>query len=100
MKNVQVIDGAVNAAYAIFEVTEDEFSLIFPGAGQNIEVIEDMVERLGDDRVGEIMAPIWEREVPKPDVCGIHGTLFYGMPEKRKYYENKREPVINWRLVE
>lgn len=64
MKNVQVIDGAVNAAYAIIEVIEDEFSLIFPGSGQNIEVVEDMVARLGDDRVGEIMAPIWDREVP------------------------------------
>ena len=99
MKNIQVIDGALNAAYTIFEVTEDEFNFIFPDEGQDIEVIEDMVERLGDDRVGEIMAPVWSREVPKPSVCGIHGTLFYGMPEKRKYYENKREPVINWRLV-
>lgn len=50
MKNIQVIDGAINSAYAIFAVTEDEFKLIFPDYGQNIEFIEDMVERLGDDR--------------------------------------------------
>lgn len=99
MKNVQVIDEAINAAYTIFSVTEEEFGLIFPGEGQDIEVIEDMVERLGDDLVGKIMAPVWDREVAKRDVCGIHGTLFYGMPEKRKYYEEKREPVINWRYV-
>lgn len=100
MKNVQVIDGAINAAYTIFAVTEDEFKLIFPGDGQNIEVVEDMVDRLGDERVGEVMAPVWGREVPKPDVRGIHGTLFYGMPEKKRYYENKREPVISWKLVD
>lgn len=100
MKNVQVIDGALNAAYTIFAVTEDEFRFIFPDEGQNVEVIEDMVERLGDARVGEIMAPVWDREIPKPDVSGIHGTLFYGLPEKRKYYENKREPVIDWKLVD
>ena len=100
MKNIQVIDGAVNAAYTIFAVTEDEFCLIFPGDGQDIEVIEDMVARLGDDRVGKIMAPVWDREIPKPEVCGIHGTLFYGLAEKRKYYESKREPVNNWKLVD
>jgi len=100
LKNIQVIDGATNAAYTIFAVTEDEFRLIFPDDGQDIEIIEDMVERLGDDRVGEIMAPVWDREVRKPEVCGIHGTLFYGLPEKKKYYENKREPVINWKLVD
>ena len=100
MKNIQVIDEAINAAYTLFAVTEDEFHLIFPDEGQDIEIIEDMIERLGDDRVGEIMGPIWDREIAKPDVRGIHGTLFYGMPEKKKYYENKREPVINWKLVD
>lgn len=100
MKNIQVIDDAINAAYTKFAVTEDEFRLIFPDNGQNIEIIEDMIERLGDDRVGEIMGPVWRREVPKPEVRGIHGTLFYGLPEKKKYYENKREPVINWKLVD
>lgn len=100
MKNIQVIDGARNAAYTIFAVTENEFRLIFPDDGQDIEIIEDMVERLGDDRVGEIMRPVWKREVPKPEVRGIHGTLFYGLPEKKKYYENKREPVIDWKLVD
>ncbi|RYG89557.1 MAG: hypothetical protein EON59_01405 [Alphaproteobacteria bacterium] len=100
MKNIQVIDGAINAAYTIFSVTEDEFRLIFPDDGQDIEIIEDMVERLGDDRVGEIMGPVWDREVPKSEACGIHGTLFYGMPEKKEYYENKREPVINWKLID
>lgn len=100
MKNIQVIDGAINSAYAIFAITEDEFKLIFPDCGQNIEFIEDMVEGLGDDRAGEVMALVWDREIAKSDVHGIHGTLFYGLLEKKKYYENKREPVIDWKLVD
>ena len=100
VKNVQVIDGAVNAAYSIFAVTEEEFKLIFPDDGQNIEFIEDMVVRLGDDRTGKVMTPVWGREVAKPDVHGIHGTLFYDLHEKKKYYEGKREPVIDWKIVD
>jgi len=29
MKNIQVIDGALNAVYDIFQATDEEFSLIF-----------------------------------------------------------------------
>jgi hypothetical protein len=29
--------------------------------------------------------------VDKNSVVGIHGTLFYGMPQKKKYYPTKRE---------
>ena len=68
--------------------------------GRDIEFIEDMVDRLSDDRVGAIMAPVWAKEIAKPDVLGIHGTLFYGLLQKKKYYVNKREPVINWKLVD
>lgn len=100
MKNIQIIDDAINARYAIYAVTDEEFALLFPSAGQDIEFIEDVVERLGDENVENIMAPIWERAISKPEVLGIHGTLFYGLLEKKKYYEDKREPVIDWRLVE
>jgi hypothetical protein len=100
MKNIQVIDDAVNARYAIYAVTDDEFALLFPGEGQDVEFIEDIVDRIGEDRTGDLMGPIWERVIQKPQVSGIHGTLFYGLAEKRKFYENKREPVIDWRLVD
>lgn len=100
MKNIQVIDGALNAAYAIFSATDEEFSVLFPGDGQDVEFIEDVVARLGDAQTGKLMAPIWGRPVPKPDARGIHGTLFYGLEHKKKYYEGKREPVIDWKLVD
>ena len=100
MKNIQVIDGAMNASYAIFATTDDEFSALFPGEGQDVEFIEDVIERLGDSETGKLMAPIWGRPIAKSAVNGIHGTLFYEMQHKKKYYENKREPVIDFKVVD
>jgi hypothetical protein len=100
MKNIQVIDGAQNAAYAIFSATEEEFAAIFPDPGQDIEFIEDLIGRCGDTETGKLMEPIWQRPVPKREVVGIHGTLFYELLFKKKYYENKRGPVIDFYLVD
>jgi hypothetical protein len=90
MKNIQVIDGAMNCSYSIFAVTDEEFSILFPAAGQDIEFIEDVAERVGDLELGKLMEPVWKRPVEKPDVCGIHGTLFYQLTCKREYYPEKK----------
>ncbi len=100
MKNIQVIDDAINASYSIFAVTEDEFCTIFPGEGQDIEFSEELAARIGDFQMENMMTNVWDRPVDKKKVRGIHGTLFYGLIEKKKFYENKREPVINWRLFD
>jgi hypothetical protein len=47
MKNIQVIDGADNATYSIFQATEDEFAQILPERGQDLEIAEDYVARIG-----------------------------------------------------
>lgn len=96
MKNIQVIDGACNSEYAIYAVTDEEFASIFPAQSQNVEFIEDMLERLGSDETGRVFEHVWERRVEKPDVVGIHGTLFYELLEKKKYYptKNDREMIV------
>jgi hypothetical protein len=91
MKNVQVIDGANNCTYSIFVLTDEEFKIIFPADGQDIEFIEDVVTRIGDKRTAEILDPVWKRLVKKPDVRGIHGTLFYQLTNKKKYYPAKKD---------
>jgi hypothetical protein len=48
MKNVQIIDRAYNATFSIFQATDEEFALLFPGDGQDIEIVEDFMKRLGD----------------------------------------------------
>jgi hypothetical protein len=37
MKNIQVIDGALNCTFSIFEATDEELALLFPEAGQEIQ---------------------------------------------------------------
>ena len=91
MKNVQIIDGADNCTYSIFQFSEEEFALVFPAEGQNVEFIEELVERLGDKQAGELLAPIWKRIVRKKNANGIHGTLFYELAFKRRYYPTKKE---------
>lgn len=95
MKNIQIIDGALNATFSVFQATDDEFAAIFPAAGQDIELIEDFIERVGDERADQILTPVWERPILKRDAQGIHGTLYYEYEDKRKYLpETKRE--VDW----
>lgn len=94
MKNIQVIDGAVNATLSIFQATEEEFDIIFPN-GRDIEIAEDLVARLGENEAGLLLSPLWERPILKRDASGIHGTLFYDAEERREFLPvSKRE--VDW----
>jgi len=42
MKNIRVIDGALNCTFSIFQATEDEFVLLFPDPRQDIQYAEDL----------------------------------------------------------
>jgi hypothetical protein len=94
MKNIQIIDGAVNATFSVFQATEEEFAAIFPDE-HDIELIEDLIERLGEEAVGSVLAPLWDRPILKRDALGIHGTLFYNNQQRRDHIPpSKRE--IDW----
>lgn len=90
-KNIQVIDGATNCAYSIYPMNSADFAKVFPGPGQDVEFIDDLMDRLGETEAIRILSPIWGHRVDKPQVQGIHGTLFYGLEVKRAFYPNKRE---------
>ena len=96
MNNIQIIYRASNATFSVFQATEDEFSAIFPGEGQDIEFIEDFIARSGgDDQAGLILRPVWERPIPKRDALGIHGTLYYEYEDRRQHLPaTKRE--VDW----
>jgi hypothetical protein len=53
----------VNATFSLFQVTDLEFAAIFPGAGQDIELIEDFIERVGEEQASRILLPVWERPI-------------------------------------
>ena len=91
MKNVQIIDGADNATFSIFQATEKEFEALFP-KGRDMEFIGDFIRRVGKERAGKILSPIWERPILKRDAQGLHGTLFYDWAHRKKHYPaTKRE---------
>ncbi len=92
MKNVQVIDGAVNATFSIFQATDEEFAVIFPD-GRDIEIADDLVARVGLEDADRVLTPLWQRPILKRDAMGIHGTLFYDADERRAFLPPSRREV-------
>ncbi|MFD1702790.1 hypothetical protein ACFSCV_07215 [Methylopila henanensis] len=91
MKNIQIIDGAENCTFPIFQATDDEFALIFPDPGQDIEFAEDLWKRIRKTHP-RALDGLWERPILKTEANGIHGTLFYDFRSKRKRFpKTKRE---------
>jgi hypothetical protein len=90
MKNIQVIDGARNCAYDIFSASDSDFAAIFP-RGRDIEFIDDFCSRVGARRAAPIVRRLWAAPIDKKKVQGIHGTLFYELDYKKRFYPTKRE---------
>jgi hypothetical protein len=89
------MDGALNATFSVFQATEDEFAAIFPAEGQDMELIEDFLKRVGEEQARRILQPTWNRPVLKRDALGIHGTLYYQYADRRRYLPTtKRE--VDW----
>ncbi len=95
MKNIQVIDGAENCTFSIFQATEEEFALLFPQPGQDIQYAEDLFKMAATDKTNEALNRIWERPIRKQDVHGIHGTLFYQLERYKQWYRENREAAID-----
>ncbi|MES2148272.1 MAG: hypothetical protein V4508_00625 [Pseudomonadota bacterium] len=90
VKNIQVIDGAINCVYDIFSATEEEYSLIFP-SGTDIAFIDE-VYKYGNSQLLDIaFSNIWKRRVRKCEALGIHGIVFYELNEKIIYYPSRRD---------
>jgi len=95
MKNIQVIDGAQNCTFSLFQATEDEFVLLFPVRGQEIQYAEDLAALPNQKEIFEALNQISERPIHKRDAKGIHGTLFYQLERYKKWYREKREDAID-----
>jgi hypothetical protein len=75
MKNIQVMDSAINCVYDIFSATEQEFITIFPD-DTDIAFIDEVYLRADEALLDQIFSKIWSRPVRKSQVHGIHGTIF------------------------
>lgn len=95
MKNIMVVDGAVNCVYDVFAATEAEFALVFP-ADTDIAFIDEVYERGEPAALDKAFEAIWTRRVKKAEAMGIHGMLFYELPEKKAFYPTRRdEDAVN-----
>lgn len=90
MKNIQIIDGADNCTYDIFEVNDSDFIKIFPDDA-DIEFSSDLYIRLGQEEYKAITSRIWINRADKKNISGLHGTLFFNLDFKKKYYPTKKE---------
>jgi hypothetical protein len=89
MKNIQVIDGAVNCVYDVFAASDDDHSVLFPD-GTDVAFAEDFESRADVDQVEAALERLRLNRLPKALAMGIHGTLFYQLPEKREYRHRPR----------
>lgn len=95
MRNIQVIDGAVNSVYDIFAATDEEFSLIFR-EGQDVAFIDEVYGRSNSEALDTAFKAIWSRRIPKRRADGIGGLRFFDIEEKKVYYPPRRdEEAVN-----
>ena len=95
MKNIQVIDGALNCVYDIFAATDEEFALIFR-PGEDVAFIDEVLARTNATELDSAFQNIWRRRIPKINVTGIHGVLFFENEHKKAYYPTRRdEEAVN-----
>lgn len=90
VKNIQIFDGADNCVYDIFQVTDEEFQMIFPN-GTDIAFIDEVKRNLSEDEFEKTFKYIWDRRIKKVDANGIHGILFYELEKKKKYYPTRKD---------
>jgi hypothetical protein len=95
MKNIQVIDGANNCVYDIFAALDEEYSLIFTG-GRDVAFIDEVYQSGNKSALDAAFSKIWHRRIKKSEANGIHGLLFYQLPEKKIYYPSRKdEEAVN-----
>ncbi len=95
MKNVQVIDGALNSTFDIFEVPDDLFQLMFPG---NTDIaFADEVDKVFQRKGGnENWNTVYSRKVDKKQVIGIHGTLHLTEDNSiKKSFQTRKESEVS-----
>jgi hypothetical protein len=91
MKNIQVIDGAMNCVYDIFAAADEEFALIFP-SGHDIAFIDEVYAGATDkSALDNAFKSLWIRRVVKAQAMGIHGQLFYELSQKKQFYPTRRD---------
>ncbi len=95
VKNILVIDGAMNCTFSVFQATDEEFALVFPEPLQDMQYAEDLADLPDQAAINAAFARIWQRPIRRRDANGIHGTLLYELQRYKKWYRKKREDAVD-----
>lgn len=88
MKNIQIIDGAINCVYDVFQATEEDFDLIFPN-GTDIAFSDELDSREEKKEISEAIERLWKNRISKKRIEGLHGTIFFECEQKKEYYPTR-----------
>ena len=84
-----------NIGGRLYSGTEDEFAVLFPD-GTDVAFSDEIFDRGNEQSLIALFTNIWKRRILKKDAHGIHGIIFYGLPEKKQYYPTRKdEEAIN-----
>ncbi|GAX91936.1 hypothetical protein [Effusibacillus lacus] len=88
MKNIQVIDGAVNSTFDVYEVDDNLFDTLFPN-DQDIAFLSDFPDI---DNNPTFWSQLYSNKVNKKSIVGIHGTLHLtGSYVEEENFPNRKE---------
>lgn len=90
MKNIQIIDRDCSCPHAVYSCEDEIFLQLFPN-GQDVEFFEDFYKRVGDKKANNIYKKLQKNLINKKEIEGIHGSLFFELEYKKKYYPTKKE---------
>jgi hypothetical protein len=72
MKNIEIVDGALNNRFEIYEVVDEVFDRLFKN-GEDKIYLDDVDEDLQED--GQFWDQVYVKEVDRHEVQGIHWIL-------------------------
>ena len=105
-KNFQIIEGAQNDIFPVYQVSCDLFDLIFPD-DTDVAFIDEVNVRvrnsseLSNIPEDERWALIYSNPQNKKTINGLHGTLHLtGSPCRREFFpDRKEETVIERKMI-
>ncbi|MGM0806845.1 MAG: hypothetical protein ACQET8_19030 [Bacillota bacterium] len=92
-RNIQIVDGATNSTFDVFEISVEQYSILFPN-GRNVSFLDDF-PHLDDD--ADFWSNLFSNKLEKCIVNGIHGTLHStgSYVEKTEFPNGKESDVFN-----
>ena len=96
MKNIQIIDGATNSVFEIYEVDDITFGKIFSNE-KDVVFLSDLLQYLDYDKPENeaFWQKVYSCRKDKKTVNGIHGTLHLeGSNGKKKFFPDGKELLV------